>query len=723
MRNIVLSQTFRNSRSATVRSSLLYPGLYTFRAASVSRAIDRGIRRSKGVGFRGKEKTQSDAPRHGARDSPIRRTADPPLGIFSTSKLTRSAWKGSAQKTAIPLKKPDLFSKESRRGRFGEVLKAGPAKIRIGKRVLIGGEEERHGGESDNSNTGYGKRGTRRGSETGEEPFRAARLGRGDGGRSTEPRENRRSKSRADPDRPHWELRGKSNLRGIEPQERSSSVATYPPLSATKSSYTSGNQDAREPRSLSGSNRGQDNTSREPSSSGNYSVDSFSKERGQVQDPASQFLSTEGTSRDSRYPRNDGREQDYNSRDPKTNRPSVDSGFIKDDGREWDYLSRDSNIERNATGESPYAHTRRGREAHFNDRTGSFSRGNDNDSSPSRVAKFTDKRMPISIPYTTSASEFLYGTSVVEAALNCKNLPRRKHYKLYIFNGEKRENVVRDADLERLARRSGVEVARVGSDWLPLLDKMSGSRPHNGYILETSPLPRLPVTSLGELTERDDSSGFKVKVDYQSREDAAINGTSDFVRVKKTKGRKPLVLFLDSILDPGNLGNIIRTASFLGATAVAVSKNCTAFSPIVLKASAGASENITLFTVNKPAGFIADSKVAGWKIFAAVAPSGSNASSVISTDDLADPLSEDPCILMLGAEGEGLRMNLRSKADFQLSIRGSGQSHSVDSLNVSVATGILCNAFLKRSSPRETAALVPARSLMDEHEENTPDLF
>jgi 21S rRNA (GM2251-2'-O)-methyltransferase len=348
---------------------------------------------------------------------------------------------------------------------------------------------------------------------------------------------------------------------------------------------------------------------------------------------------------------------------------------------------------------------------------------NDNDSNPSRVTKFIDKRMPISIPYTTPASEFLYGTSVVEAALKSKNVPRRQHYKLYIYKGEKRENVARDADIERLARRSGVEVARVGSDWLPLMDKMSGSRPHNGYILEASPLPRLPVTSLGELTEQDDRPGFKVAVDYQSREDAAVNGTSDFVRAKNNLGRKPLVLFLDSILDPGNLGGIIRTASFLGATAVAISKNCTAFSPVVLKASAGASENITLFTVNKPAGFIADSKLAGWKIFAAVAPSGSYMSSLISTDDLADPLSDDPCILMLGAEGEGLRMNLRSKADVQLSIRGNGQSHSVDSLNVSVATGILCSAFLKRSSLRKSAAPIGETSDVDEHDKGSRDLF
>jgi len=330
--------------------------------------------------------------------------------------------------------------------------------------------------------------------------------------------------------------------------------------------------------------------------------------------------------------------------------------------------------------------------------------------------------MPISIPYTTPASEFLYGTSVVEAALRSKKDPRRKHYKLYIYTGEKRDAVERDAELERMARRNGVEVKRVTGDWLPLLDKMSAGRPHNGYILEASPLPKLPVTSLGEITNRDDQPGFDVVLDHQSREEAAINGSSNFVKLSRFSQRKPLVLFLDSILDPGNLGGIIRTASFLGVTAIAISKNCAPFSPVVLKASAGASEDVTIFSVNKPAGFIASSKLAGWKIYAAVAPSGEkypNSSSRISTDDLADPLSEDPCILMLGSEGEGLRTNLKSKADVNLSIRGSGRNLNIDSLNVSVATGILCNSFFRRN--RVTSKASPDERATEKELEGKPD--
>jgi 21S rRNA (GM2251-2'-O)-methyltransferase len=332
-----------------------------------------------------------------------------------------------------------------------------------------------------------------------------------------------------------------------------------------------------------------------------------------------------------------------------------------------------------------------------------------------KFASTMDKRIPLSIPYTTPASEFLYGASVIEAALSSRASPRRKLYKLYIYSGENRENEDRDKNFARLARRQGVPVEFKNAEWLRVMDKMSGGRPHNGYVLEASPLPRLPVVSLGELTMRDMRQGFEVVLDHQSREEAQVNGSSDFVPVpsmgKSGDGRKPFVLLLDSILDPGNLGGIIRTASFLGVTAIAISsRNSASFTPVVLKASAGASENVTLFTVNKPAGFIQDSKAAGWKVYAAVAPSTNRTSGMpiaLTTDELFNPLDQAPSILMLGNEGEGLRWNLRSKADVDLSIDGSKDRGGVDSLNVSVAAGILCNAFLRKvdhvPGPRKSA--------------------
>jgi 21S rRNA (GM2251-2'-O)-methyltransferase len=345
--------------------------------------------------------------------------------------------------------------------------------------------------------------------------------------------------------------------------------------------------------------------------------------------------------------------------------------------------------------------------------------GRDNEATRSILPRMVNDRLPLSIPYTTPASEFLYGMSVVEATLRSRREPRRKLYKLYIYQGENSESGDRRDAIEWLAKKNGVPIV-YHTDSPRLLDKMSAGRPHNGYILETSPLPKLPLISLGSLIT-DGAPGFMVNLDYQSREEAAINGTTPFIPLPYSPSRKPLVLLLDSILDPGNLGGIIRTASFLGITAIALStRNSAPLSPVVLKASAGASENITLFSINKPAGFVTDSKRAGWKVYAAVAPraspaqvpprstthkasssssSHSNAPS-ITTDDLllSNPLDRDPCILMLGNEGEGLRWNLRSKADVEIAIAGSGAHRGgVDSLNVSVAAGILCHAFVSGS--------------------------
>jgi 21S rRNA (GM2251-2'-O)-methyltransferase len=77
---------------------------------------------------------------------------------------------------------------------------------------------------------------------------------------------------------------------------------------------------------------------------------------------------------------------------------------------------------------------------------------------------------------------------------------------------------------------------------------------------------------------------------------------------------------------------------------------------------------------------------------------------------------------MLGSEGEGLRWNLRSKADVNLYIEGSRQSHNVDSLNVSVAAGILCSSFLNRSKPKE-AAYIRQEQKADKKVPETVKLF
>ena len=95
--------------------------------------------------------------------------------------------------------------------------------------------------------------------------------------------------------------------------------------------------------------------------------------------------------------------------------------------------------------------------------------------------------VPLSIPYTTPASEFLYGASVVISALRAS---RRKLYKLYVYQGDNRDARNQDTKIVDLAGERKIRVERVRGEWLRVLDKMSGGRPHNVRFLLTSCLPK-----------------------------------------------------------------------------------------------------------------------------------------------------------------------------------------------------------------------------------------
>lgn len=75
-----------------------------------------------------------------------------------------------------------------------------------------------------------------------------------------------------------------------------------------------------------------------------------------------------------------------------------------------------------------------------------------------------------------------------------------------------------------------------------------------------------------------------------------------------------------------------------------------------------------------------------------------------TTSTLQNPNQKHPSVLMLGGEGEGLRRLLEKKADYLVGVEGNraGQG-GVDSLNVSVAAGLLCDAFMKKPAEKHGA--------------------
>lgn len=306
---------------------------------------------------------------------------------------------------------------------------------------------------------------------------------------------------------------------------------------------------------------------------------------------------------------------------------------------------------------------------------------------------------PIGVPYTTAGSEFLYGTFAVKAALEAR---RRQLHQLYIWKGENDSRDVVDDSISKLARSKRVRIQAVAGPWEKTMMKMSGQRPHNGYVLEVSPIPKLPVVSLEKMETP--NSNVTVEISTQSSEDQLVNsifaadGSHATIPQNRQPGRYPLLLWLDRVTDTGNLGAIIRTAYYLGVDAIIVPEHGTApFSPVTIKASAGAAEWLPILTVRREIDFVRASQENGWKFFAAVAPN-SVSTKVKASQSLSDPaasaLTDSPCVLMVGNEDEGLRQFLQKAANESISIQGAHkQSSVVDSLNVSVAAALLMSRF------------------------------
>ncbi|TNF65907.1 MAG: 23S rRNA (guanosine(2251)-2'-O)-methyltransferase RlmB [Gammaproteobacteria bacterium] len=143
------------------------------------------------------------------------------------------------------------------------------------------------------------------------------------------------------------------------------------------------------------------------------------------------------------------------------------------------------------------------------------------------------------------------------------------------------------------------------------------------------------------------------------------------------KDEKPLVLILDSITDPHNLGACLRTAEAAKVTCVVMPKDKSApINATVSKVASGAAEVIPVSYVTNLARFIDQLKAMGvWVMGLA-----GEAEDTLYTHDCTIPLA-----IVMGSEGKGLRQLTRKKCDYLIKLPMAGQ---VESLNVSVATGV-----------------------------------
>ena len=147
----------------------------------------------------------------------------------------------------------------------------------------------------------------------------------------------------------------------------------------------------------------------------------------------------------------------------------------------------------------------------------------------------------------------------------------------------------------------------------------------------------------------------------------------------------PLVLILDDLDDPRNIGACYRTANSVGVDMVVVSKNRISLnSPVISKVSSGAFELTNTAIVSNIAQFIGKLKKNGFWIYG---------SSDTANKDYTEIDYESSTVIVIGSEGKGMRDLTAKKCDHTIRIPMKGQ---VESLNVSVACGVVLYEVLRQ---------------------------
>jgi 23S rRNA (guanosine2251-2'-O)-methyltransferase len=188
--------------------------------------------------------------------------------------------------------------------------------------------------------------------------------------------------------------------------------------------------------------------------------------------------------------------------------------------------------------------------------------------------------------------------------------------------------------------------------------------------------PETPAEELERLCGSPDHQGVVAEVDpYPYADPAAL-----------LRGQDPLLVALDQVQDPRNLGAVCRSAEFAGAAGVLVpERRAAAVTAAACKASAGAVEHLPVAHVRNLADWLGEAKAAGFWIWGADA----GADSPPWGADLTGPT-----VLVLGGEGKGLRPRVAGACDGLLALPQLGQ---VESLNVSAAaTALLFEARRQR---------------------------
>lgn len=256
-------------------------------------------------------------------------------------------------------------------------------------------------------------------------------------------------------------------------------------------------------------------------------------------------------------------------------------------------------------------------------------------------------------------AELVYGMHAVRALLT--RHPQRVQRVLL----QRGRQDARAQQIEQLARAAGRTVERIDAERLA---QRLGDAVHQGVVAEVQPLAAWDEDAL------------------LSAATAATAATAAATASAASAG--PLLLALDGVQDPHNLGACLRTADACGVLALVMPRDRAApLNATARKAAAGAAESTPVAIVTNLARTLRLLKEAGWWIVGAEADGEREAREV----DLTGAR-----VLVVGAEGAGLRQLTRRHCDWLVRLPSLG---AVESLNVSVASGMLLYEALRQRRP------------------------
>jgi 23S rRNA (guanosine2251-2'-O)-methyltransferase len=192
---------------------------------------------------------------------------------------------------------------------------------------------------------------------------------------------------------------------------------------------------------------------------------------------------------------------------------------------------------------------------------------------------------------------------------------------------------------------------------------------------------QIPLEKFKDITDHPNAQGVAALKLTQK-----FYSVNEIIQASKTN-KYPLILILDSIQDPHNLGAIIRTAECSGVNGIIITKhNSASVNSTVAKTSAGATEHVKIAQVNNLINAFDELKQNGFWIVG---------SSLENSKNYTEIDYKMPAAIVVGNEEKGIRRLTAEKCDFLVHIPMKG---NIQSLNVSVAAGILLFEILRQQN-------------------------